>query len=81
MSINAHQYLEEELDKYVKYTTDVPFRDIVEICIDILQHGVGGNTSWGASVHSKYRLLDKEYEYSYTIKPLIGNKMPKTVFE
>ncbi|MBN1185547.1 MAG: DUF4981 domain-containing protein [Bacteroidales bacterium] len=69
LSINAHQYYEEEFDQYVKFTPDVPFRDIVEICIDLKQRGIGGDNSWGYPVHEEYRLKKKEYEYRFVIKP------------
>ena len=70
LSVNAHQYFEEEFNQYTKYTTDVPFRDVVEICIDLKQRGVGGDNSWGFPVHDEYRLLDKEYSYRFIIQPV-----------
>jgi beta-galactosidase len=33
--------------------------------------GVGGDNSWGALIHPKYRLLDKKYEYSFRIRPVV----------
>jgi beta-galactosidase len=33
--------------------------------------GVGGDNSWGAPIHTKYRLLDKKYEYSFRIRPVV----------
>jgi beta-galactosidase len=33
--------------------------------------GVGGDNSWGAPIHPKYRLRDKKYEYSFRIRPVV----------
>jgi hypothetical protein len=33
--------------------------------------GVGGDDSWGALIHPQYRLLDKKYEYSFRIHPIV----------
>ena len=40
--------------------------------IDLLQAGVGGNTSWNPSGMplEKYRLTSKEYVYNYKIIPI-----------
>ena len=32
--------------------------------------GVGGDDSWGATVHPQYRLTKKKYEYSFRIRPI-----------
>jgi len=46
-------------------------RDLVNLNVDLGQMGVGGDNSWGALIHTKYRLLDKKYEYSFRIRPVI----------
>jgi beta-galactosidase len=70
LEVNAHHYLEENFDDRVRHTFDVPFQDLVELCIDLHQMGVGGDNSWGNHTHDKYKLLDKEYHYGFTIHPL-----------
>jgi len=32
--------------------------------------GVGGDNSWGAPIHPQYRLLERNYEYSFRIRPV-----------
>jgi beta-galactosidase len=53
------------------HTIDVKPRDLVNLNVDLGQMGVGGDNSWGALIHPKYRLLDKKYEYSFRIRPVI----------
>jgi len=53
------------------HTIDVKPRDMVNLNVDLGQMGVGGDNSWGALIHPKYRLLDKKYEYSFRIRPVV----------
>jgi beta-galactosidase len=53
------------------HTIDVKPRDLVNLNVDLSQMGVGGDNSWGALIHPKYRLLDKKYEYTFRIRPVI----------
>lgn len=53
------------------HTIDVKPRELVNLNIDLGQMGVGGDNSWGAPIHPQYRLLDKKYEYSFRIRPIV----------
>lgn len=53
------------------HTVDVKPRDLVNLNVDLGQMGVGGDDSWGARIHPEYRLLDKKYEYSFRIRPVV----------
>jgi beta-galactosidase len=53
------------------HTTDVKPRDLVNLNIDLAQMGVGGDDSWGAIIHPKYRLLENKYEYSFRMRPFV----------
>ncbi|SMO73792.1 beta-galactosidase [Saccharicrinis carchari] len=55
-----------------RHTTDVKSRELTSVNIDHKQMGVGGDNSWGAWTHEKYRLTDKNYTYSFTISPVTG---------
>jgi beta-galactosidase len=55
------------------HTNDVKPREIICLNVDLGQMGVGGDDSWGAEVHPKYRLLNRSYEYSFRIKPVTGD--------
>lgn len=76
ISFTAINHSTEDLDpgltKKQQHPTDLPKRNNVYLNIDLKQRGVGGDDSWGAYPHAQYRLTDKKYSYSYTIK-LLGN--------
>jgi beta-galactosidase len=46
-------------------------RELVNLNIDLAQMGVGGDNSWGAPIHPEYRLLERKYEYSFRIRPIV----------
>lgn len=56
--------------KKQRHTTDINPENKVFLHVDYKQRGVGGDNSWGALPHEKYRLLDNIYNYSYTIQLL-----------
>jgi beta-galactosidase len=68
---SAIDHSTEDLDpgmtKKQQHPTDLPPENAIYINIDLKQRGVGGDDSWGALPHEKYRLLDKKYSYSYVI--------------
>lgn len=52
------------------HTIDVKPRDFVNLNVDLGQMGVGGDDSWGAMVHTQYRLAEMKYEYTFRIRPV-----------
>jgi beta-galactosidase len=46
---------------------DLNSKEAVYLHLDYKQRGLGGDDSWGRLPHDPYRLLDKQYSYSYTI--------------
>ena len=72
LSVSATNYKPEDLDpgqtKKQQHWSDVVSRKATVLCVDLLQRGVAGLNSWGAKPLDQYRLMDKEYSYSYTIK-------------
>lgn len=63
--------LDPGLTKKQQHPTDIKPGRGITLNVDLKQRGVGGDNSWGALPHEPYRLLEKKYTYSYTIK-LIG---------
>ena len=64
------------------HTIDVKPRDFVNLNVDLGQMGVGGDNSWGARIHKQYRLLDKKYEYSFRVRPVVKeDDIPKLAKE
>lgn len=72
LAFTAINHSTEDLDpgmtKKQQHPTDLPLRRNLSLTIDLKQRGVGGDDSWGALPHEKYRLLEKKYSYSYTLK-------------
>lgn len=59
-----------------RHTTDVETRELTSVNVDYKQMGLGGDTSWGAWTHDKYRLTEKSYAYGYTIRLLSKGDYP-----
>lgn len=53
------------------HTDDVKPRELVNLNVDFGQMGVGGDNSWGARIHPQYRLMERHYEYSFRIRPIV----------
>ena len=82
LSVSALPFRPEDIDpgltKKQQHASDVvpsfsyaklPLHEII-LCVDFKQRGVGGDDSWGAQPHEKYRLTDDTYEYSFIIQPI-----------
>ncbi len=65
--------LDPGLTKKQQHSTDIKVRGNLTVHIDYKQRGVGGDDSWGALPHNEYRLLNKQYSYSYTISLINKN--------
>ncbi|HEX2630841.1 MAG TPA: glycoside hydrolase family 2 TIM barrel-domain containing protein [Chitinophagaceae bacterium] len=66
--------LDPGLTKKQQHPTNLPPDNSVYLLIDLKQRGVGGDNSWGALPHEQYRLLDKKYSYSYTMRAIESNE-------
>ncbi|MCV9387373.1 beta-galactosidase small subunit [Reichenbachiella ulvae] len=55
------------LTKKQQHPTDLSYSNDITLHIDLLQRGLGGDTSWGAYPHRPYRLHDEKYSYSFVI--------------
>ena len=75
LNVSALDVLPEDLDpgmeKRQMHNSDVCHRSEVFLNIDLMQRGLGGDTSWGARPHKPYRIQDKAYSYSYILSPVI----------
>ncbi|UOY06122.1 DUF4981 domain-containing protein [Muricauda sp. SCSIO 64092] len=73
-SFSAHHQLNSDFDagesKQQRHTTDIKERNLVNINIDKVQMGVGGDTSWGRLPHEQYRIKARDLEFSYFISPI-----------
>lgn len=70
LEMSAHHYSIRDLDNTPEHTFELPMKNLVEIKIDLVQMGVGGDNSWGYRPHDGYRLLEDTYTYSFSIRPI-----------
>ena len=56
-------------EKRNRHTIDILERDVTELCIDLKQMGVGGDTSWGARPHPEYQLTGNHFYFSFSMDP------------
>lgn len=56
------------------HINDIKPRDYVELCIDKVMMGIGGDNSWGAPINPRY-IIDETVanSYSFTVVPVNGN--------
>jgi len=74
IAFSALPYSIEDLDlnedtNQLKHTIDLKEKDKVHLRIDKAQMGVGGDDSWGAHTHDKYKLFYKNYDFSFKLYP------------
>lgn len=68
LNFSVLEYTQEHYEQ-AKHTFDLKKASYLVLNIDCCQAGVGGITSWSINARplSKYRLLGKKYEYSFSI--------------
>jgi len=69
---SALEYTIEQLDRYKQAKQMHPEflrkSDFIDLNIDYLQMGVGGDDSWGARTHPEYTISSGDYSYNFMIK-------------
>ena len=72
LSVSAWNTTQDELHKAAHIGEAAVLEDAYVLNLDLVQIGVGGTDSWTAAArpYDPYRLLEKEYSYSFTISPL-----------
>ncbi|HEX3010067.1 MAG TPA: glycoside hydrolase family 2 TIM barrel-domain containing protein, partial [Bacteroidales bacterium] len=74
LSVSALPYAIEDLDPGTQkkniHPADLDKRDQVYVNLDLVQMGVGGDTSWGALPYDRYRIFPGNYSYSFKITPV-----------
>jgi len=79
LSWSALNYTQEDLSqdaRATKHPFDLQQQDFISLNIDDKQMGVGGDNSWGAWPHDKYRIAPGKYIYSYRLSPLTEDMDP-----
>ncbi|MCF8225355.1 MAG: DUF4981 domain-containing protein [Bacteroidales bacterium] len=70
---SALHYLREDLSRRtpgITHMSDPEHQDKVILKLNRRQMGVGGDDSWGAKTHAKYRMPAKTMQFVYIIKPV-----------
>ncbi|MBN1271000.1 MAG: DUF4981 domain-containing protein [Candidatus Aminicenantes bacterium] len=77
LDFSAHHYLLEDFDegneKKNRHTYHLKKRNLVHLCLDYKQMGVGGDTSWGerARPHAEYTLYVRNYHFMFRLRPFV----------
>ncbi len=53
----------------LKHTIDLKKNGLVNLRVDFAQMGIGGDDSWGAHTHDKYKLFYKNYSFNFNLQP------------
>ena len=61
--------LDEGVEKHNMHTPEVEPSDLTNVCIDLVQMGLGCVTSWGALPRDEYMVKYQDYEFTFTIIP------------
>lgn len=71
-ALDVHPFdLDPGLKKMQMHNSDVRHqRHHTFLYVDLVQRGLGGDTSWGAHPHDPYRLPVRPYSYSFMVTPL-----------
>lgn len=71
LSVNALPYGQKELQD-AAHPHELKATDFINVNIDLMQMGVGGDDSWSANgqPHEEFTLKEKSYTYSFVISPL-----------
>ncbi len=70
MNFSIWPYAAEELEHHSgaqKHGAEIKKDGYSTLNIDLKQMGLGGDNSWGAPIHPEYRLLEKNYHFSFII--------------
>ena len=69
LETSAWPYTMEDLEQ-AEHVHELPRGDAITLNIDYRQMGVGGDNSWGARTHPKYRLPAKPYSFRFRLAPI-----------
>lgn len=60
----------KDVRRRATHLNDIKFQDFVEVCVDMLQTGVGGYDSWGSKPEPQHTIYaNKDYNWGFTIVP------------
>jgi len=60
-----------------RHACEIRKSEFIYLHLDLKQMGVGGDNSWGATVHPEYTIPAKEYGYTIRFKPFTTAEGPE----
>ncbi len=63
--------LDEGLEKQNRHSQEVEEAELTNFCIDKVQAGLGCEDSWGSIARPEYQLPYDDYEFSFTVTPIL----------
>ena len=80
LNFSAHDYTDSDLSA-AKITQNLPRGLVTVLHLDHQMMGLGGDDSWTPRTHPEYLLTDKEYSYSFRLRPLDPNVQIASVIQ
>ena len=70
-----------KLHKASRHTIDMIEKNLVQLEIDHMQMGVGGEDSWGAQPMEEYQLKPRKYIYHFSMQLLEPTDKPRNIYK
>ena len=70
-----------KLHKENRHTIDMVEKNLVQLEIDHLQMGVGGEDSWGAQPMEEYQLKPRKYIYHFSMQLIEPSDEPSNIYK
>ena len=70
-----------KLHKENRHTIDMVEKNLVQLDIDHLQMGVGGEDSWGSQPMEEYQLKPKKYIYHFSMQLIEPSDEPRNIYK
>ena len=61
--------LDDGLQKSQRHSAELQEDDVTNLCVDLMQMGLGCVNSWGALPRPEYTLPYQDYEFNFTLRP------------
>lgn len=62
--------LDEGMQKQNWHSQEIPQADLTNVCIDLVQCGLGCINSWGAIPRDEYLVKYQDHEFTFTLFPM-----------
>ena len=70
LNFSAWPFPMSELER-AKHSAEIRMSNEITVNLDYMQMGVGGDDSWGAQPHEKYRIPITHWDYKFRLEPVV----------